>query len=94
MKRAIFIFGWFVYALCFAAIAWAGCGINEREEITNGDPLTMNVCASVIAYCDTGSEHVKCEDIPVFPLTEDDYSEPPTPAEQLASAVAWREQGE
>lgn len=71
-------------------VAWAGCGINEREEITSGDPLTMNVCASVTAYCDTGSEYVKCEDIPVFELTEDDYEEPPTPEEQWAAVVEWR----
>lgn len=94
-ENALIAFVIVLAALCLmCGVAWAGCGINEREEITSGDPLTMNVCASVTAYCNTGSEYVKCEDIPVYELQPEDYQEPPTPAEQWASAVAWREQGE
>lgn len=84
--KPIIIFGWFIYLVCFATFASA----QEHGK----DTLTVEIHTSVFAYCNTGSEYVKCEDVPVFPLTEEDYSEPPTPAEQWASAVAWREQGE
>lgn len=82
MKRAVMLIGWFVYLLCFSAIAWA--------QEANTETFRIDIRAHVTAYCDTGSEYVKCEDIPVFPLTEEDYEEPPTPEEQWASAVAWR----
>lgn len=77
--------------LLMSSPAYAGCG---KHDETGNDTFDMSLCANVEAYCIMGSEHVPCEDIPVFPLTEEDYSEPPTPAEQWASAVAWREQGE
>jgi hypothetical protein len=83
---------WLTMFFCFfiwASYAFAGCGINQRTEIASNDPLTMNVCASVTAYCDTGSDHVPCEDIPVFELTEADMEEPePYTA---ADVAAWRE---
>ncbi len=65
------------------------CGIAFAQE-HGSDTLTVEIHASVTAYCDTGSEYVKCEDVPVFPLTEEDYSEPPTPDEQWAALVAWK----
>lgn len=86
-ENALIAFVIVLAALCLM------CGVAFSQE-HGSDTMTVEIHASVIAYCNTGSEYVKCEDIPVFPLTEDDYEEPPTPAEQWASAVAWRKQGE
>lgn len=76
-----------LFALMFLSGPAFSCGAHKE---TGNDIFEMKVCAAVTTYCVVGNEHTPCEDIPVFPLTEDDYSEPPTPAEQWASVEVWR----
>lgn len=85
MKIILIVFG--VYVILFitlAAYAKAACSDNRNEDSNN---FEISICASNLSYCIVGDKYVPCEDIPVFPLTDEDKQYVPYTQEEIA---AWR----